>query len=272
MELPQDEILRCESPSDVPDEVAMQEIVKFGLPNEGSTAYHIDPNYCDVDIDGGNHADMDDNFVIDESCNEEFIDEEYDELPVISVEDDMQEDDFDVEYIDEDELPEMLRRNEKSNMDSYREHLRQEASKKAKQQRIALAETRRQKQTEQRESQKQQQSNELKMHLTTGADLQKQLQSLPGKINRETKHETKREQKTESKPQDTPAKEKPKRPKYKVGMPVRHKEYGFGLVLAVTEGNEKTVTVDFEDTVGRLQLPLPCKLLKPQDKGLDDIF
>ena len=53
---------------------------------------------------------------------------------------------------------------------------------------------------------------------------------------------------------------------------MRHRDYGFGVVLAVTGGDEKTVTVDFEETVGRLQLPLPCKLLKPLEQGLGEIF
>ena len=287
MELPQNEILRCESPSDVPDELAMQEIVKFGLPSEGMASYHIDPNYCDVDIDGGNLADVDDHFVIDEHFDDsdDFIDEQYDELPVISADDD---DDLDAENIDidEDDIDELAKRytqseSEKRKTDPYREHLRQAVSNQAKQQRAVLIEARRQKQAEQRQSQKQQQSDELKMHLTTAADLQKQLQSLPGKIDRpnSTGDTTSQNQdspndkrQTENRRQDSPAKEKPKRPKYKAGMPVRHKEYGFGVVLTVAEGNEKTVTVDFEDTVGRLQLPLPCKLLKPQGKGLDDIF
>jgi len=55
-------------------------------------------------------------------------------------------------------------------------------------------------------------------------------------------------------------------------MPVCHRDYGFGVVLTVTGGNKKTVTVDFEETVGRLQLPLPCKWLKPAEQGWDEIF
>lgn len=287
MELPQDEILRCESPSDVPDELAMQEIVQFGLPNEGMASYHIDPNYCDVDIDGGNRSEFDDHFVIEESFAEECVDEEYEELPIILAEDDMPDEDFDDESFEEAEMTADWENSEEGKqetsqterkIDPYREHLRQEAAKKAREQRAALAEARRQKQLEQRELHKRQQSDELKMHLTTAAELQKQLQTLPGKVNREVRQKNESDEEPPArkiapdKKPDMEQKKKSKYPKYKAGMPVRHREYGFGIVLAVTEGNEKTVTVDFEDTVGRLQLPLPCKLLKPQEKGLDEIF
>ncbi len=283
MELPQDEILRCESPGDVPDEPALREIMQYGFSGDGAAAYHVDPNYCDVEVDeiAGNH----DGFDVPLLDDEPFVDEEYDELPTITFDEhDVPPDADDEIYDDTDATDAESSQEDRRKIDPLREQLRQVAAQRAKDQRDALAEARRKKQAETRREQKSEQTEELKLHLTTAAELHKQLETPPGKIGRVEKRKTKPDDRGESLSDDqtrdvkTPihqpsdAEQKPKRPKYKVGMPVRHRDYGFGVVQAVTGGDEKTVTVDFEETVGRLQLPLPCKQLKPLEQGLDEIF
>ena len=211
LELPQDEILRCDSPDDVPDDLAMREITQYGLTGDGGTSYHIDPDYCDTDVG------------VDDHFDEQYIDAEYDELPTVT-----------------------------------RDHDEVNTAK----------------------------SRELKLHLTTAAELQKTVtrKTAARSVSDELKRADSGENRSLTFPavvsdgdhgatdQPVPQDKKPKRPKYKPGMAVRHRDYGFGVVLAVTDGNEKTVTVDFEETVGRLQLPLPCKLLKPHGQGLGEIF
>jgi ATP-dependent exoDNAse (exonuclease V) beta subunit len=203
MELPQDEILRCESPDDVPDEHALRDMMQYGLPNDGASL-HIDPEYNDTEVDGDVHFD------------DYYIDEEYEELPTVMVDDD-----------------------------------------------VVLRE------------QKRKRAEELKLHLTTAAELYRasdRLQASDSGLQEEKSDTNLNVQNPKPEARSPKPEKKPKRPKYKVGMPVQHRDYGFGVVLSVTGGNEKTVTVDFEETVGPLQLPLPCKLLKPLEQGLDEIF
>jgi hypothetical protein len=211
LELPQNEILQCESPAEIPDEQTMRKLALYGMSETGEISLHVDPN-------DRNTESFD---TMDEIPDEMYIDEQYDDLPTI---------------------------------DTNGTH-RHEKKKKP--------------------------HSEMKLHLTTAAELQQQLQQ-----RQQTNQTVTPISPTQPKPRNTNDAEttseaekrqsktttKSKRPKYKAGMPVRHRDYGNGIVLSVTNGNEKTVTVDFEETVGTLQLPLPCKLLKPLEKGLDEIF
>ncbi|MDR1958083.1 MAG: UvrD-helicase domain-containing protein [Planctomycetaceae bacterium] len=97
---------------------------------------------------------------------------------------------------------------------------------------------------------------DIKLHLTTAAELQ----------NRFAEPVKKRKAGAESAAfsgKEPPKAKKPRKPKFEAGMIVRHKDYGRGLVESVTKEDEKTITIDFEATVGRVTLPLPCPPLKP---------
>ncbi|MCL2349096.1 MAG: UvrD-helicase domain-containing protein [Planctomycetaceae bacterium] len=212
MELPQDEILRCESPAEIPDDETMQELVKYGVP--GNTAsdnrpdVHFDPDDCDA-------GDFVDEF-------HEYVDEQYEELPFID----------------------------------FNERTVEYAGTKTPSQKTPKKPT-----------------SDLKMHLIIASELKEpgvsisKTQNRTKEKERQEGHVRKKDQKQDQSSKETdfpePPKKKAKRPQYKPEMPVRHKDYGFGVVLAVTNGDEKTVTVNFEETVGRLQLPLPCKSLRP---------
>ena len=96
---------------------------------------------------------------------------------------------------------------------------------------------------------------DLKLHLTTAAQLQKGQETTFDKPKQKKKSpERGKEQPEQGK--------KVKKPKIKPNTFVVHKDYGRGFVENVTRGDEKTATIDFEETVGRITLPLPCPLLK----------
>ncbi|MDR1493037.1 MAG: UvrD-helicase domain-containing protein [Planctomycetaceae bacterium] len=245
LELPQDEILRCESPAEIPDEQTMQELIKYGTPDAGGISLHIDPNDNDSELSDS----------ADETPNETYIDEEYEDLPTIDAIDELDETNESEKIEEENETPDVGETLEWD--EEYRNDVR-------------------------RREKKQKPKSEMKFHLTTAAELQQRLQqreqtqrqtppSVPSTSHKPQTAKPSEKQQSESTIK-TKTTAKPKRPKYKMGMPVRHKDYGIGVVLSVTDGDEKTVTIDFEETVGVLQLPLPCRLLKPLENDFGDIF
>ncbi|MDR1383525.1 MAG: UvrD-helicase domain-containing protein [Planctomycetaceae bacterium] len=168
-ELPQNEILRCESPAEIPDERAMQELAKYGVPDADGISLHVDPSCSDPNCNDSELPDT-----ADETPDETYIDEQYEELPTINVIDELEKtktleegNETADETTDDDVTLEWD--------DKYRNGVRRRKKKPKPESGVRIKRIVPDAIRSKKES-KQKPKAEMKFHLTTAAELQQQLQ------------------------------------------------------------------------------------------------